>query len=116
MAGVPRPSRDFHLSIATRGLAPKTFEAGPVSVRGFYLLGSRHTAGGLGRGSSANRDVVTQTMTVRATYLHKIWDDSLIVQMGNEDKLKMSASFVRTVEPEEIIIDIQYLGASKLDK
>lgn len=117
MAGVPRPSRDFHLSIATRGLAPKTFEAGPVSVRGFYLLGSRHTAGGLGRGTKSGRaNVTVQEMTVRTTYLHKIWDASLLVTTGDEDLLKVSSQFVRTVEPEEIIINIQYMGASRVDK
>lgn len=116
MAGLPRTSRDFHLSIATRGLSPSTFEAGPIAVRGFYLLGSRHPAGTHGRGSQSARDVVNQQMTVRATFQHKIWDSTLMVQLGNEDMLKMSAQFVREVAPDEIIVSAEYLGAHKLDK
>ena len=107
MSALPRLDRSFHLSIASRGLAPSTFEAAPVSVRGFFLVGSHHTAGA--RGARKTEALITQQVTLRITYRlptpvtedvnaiatnQKIWDDMQYVTIGHDaNSPKISAEF-----------------------
>jgi hypothetical protein len=107
MSALPRLNRPFHLSIASRGLAPSTLEAAPVSVRGFFLVGSRHTAGA--RGARKADALITQQVTLRITYRlpsyvtedvaiagldQKIWDDMQYVTIGHDaNSPKISAEF-----------------------
>jgi hypothetical protein len=122
MSALPRQNRPFHLSIASRGLAPSTIESAPVSVRGFFLVGSRHTAGA--RGARKTDALITQQVTLRITYRlpsyvtedvemiglnQKIWDDTQYVTIGHDaNSPKISAEF-KGVQEHNVTVESNFI-------
>jgi len=116
MAGLALIDRSFHLSIATKGLAPSTWGEGPVGIRGFFWIASRHGVNGRVSSANRNQDLIHQQMTVRASFGQKIWDDTKIVALKDDDLIKVSVNFKQIQPIADIKIDIKFIGTENLGK
>jgi len=116
MAGLARQDRAFHLSLATQGLAPSVYANTPVGLRGFYWIASRHGVSGRPSAAHRNADLIHQQMTVRAIINNKIFDKTKIVILGDDDLIKVSSSFSKTINFPPVTVSANFMRVTGLDK